>query len=395
MTMEDHDMLKHDVLILGGGPSGLSTALHLARDFPHLTPRILILEKAHYPRTKLCAGGLVADAEVILERLGLDVTEIPHVDVDTAHFDFAGKGLSLRIPGKHTIRVIRRNEFDAWLAEKVKEKGMEIQEGVTVKDIQVHEDHVKVETNMGSFNAQVVVGADGSNGVTRRCVLPDAPVYTARALEVLTPSFDYVSDPHKADHKENHAYFDFFPVPDNIAGYTWDFPTQVNGERMRCWGIYDTNLLASDPRPALKELLSQELARHGFDLDSVELKGHPIRWFSPENKMSVPRVLLVGDTVGADPIFGEGISIALGYGTIAAREIGESFQRNEFFFKGYKQRVMRSSLGQTLFARWFLTQLVYPLKWRWFQILLWRLFNPVVVIIAWIFILNWGKRLRS
>jgi len=39
--------------------------------------RILILEKAHYPRPKLCAGGLLADAEIILDRLGLDVSEVP------------------------------------------------------------------------------------------------------------------------------------------------------------------------------------------------------------------------------------------------------------------------------------------------------------------------------
>jgi menaquinone-9 beta-reductase len=384
---------KQDILILGGGPSGLSTALHLTKDYPHLTSRILILEKAHYPRAKLCAGGLVADAEVILERLGLDVTEIPHVDVDTAHFDFAGKGIGLRIPKTYAIRVIRRNEFDAWLAGKTREKGVEIREGITVKNIQTHDDHINVETDAGTFSAQMVIGADGSNGVTRRSVLPHAPVYTARALEVLTPSAEHDSA-SGTSHKQDHAYFDFFPVPDNVAGYTWDFPTQVNGEPMRCWGIYDTNLLAADSRPALKELLAQEMTRHGSDLASVELKGHPIRWFSPDNKMSVPRVLLVGDTVGVDPIFGEGISIALGYGAVAAREIGESFQRGEFSFKGYKQRVMRSALGQTLFARWLLAQMIYPLKWRWFQILLWRVFKPIVVLIAWVFVLNWGKRLK-
>jgi flavin-dependent dehydrogenase len=75
--------MEKDLLILGGGPGGLSTALHLA-------PRILILEKEHYPRFKLCAGGLGADAEVVLERLGLDLREVPHVIVDMAHFDFAG-----------------------------------------------------------------------------------------------------------------------------------------------------------------------------------------------------------------------------------------------------------------------------------------------------------------
>jgi len=104
--------------------------------------------------------------------------------------------------------------------------------------------------------------------------------------------------------------------------------------------------------------------------------------------------LLVGDAVGADPIFGEGISIALGYGKLAAQEISESFQRNEFSFRRYKRRVVRSALGQTLIARWIITYIIYPLKWRWFQILLWRFLKPIVILIAWIFVLNWGKRMH-
>jgi len=101
----------------------------------------------------------------------------------------------------------------------------------------------------------------------------------------------------------------------------------------------------------------------------------------------------VGDAAGADPLFGEGISIALGYGALAAREIGKAFQRNEFSFKGYRGRVLRSALGQALIARWVLAYIVYPLKWKWFQILLWRILKPVVILVAWLFVLNWGKRL--
>jgi menaquinone-9 beta-reductase len=383
-----HDMLKyHDVLIIGGGPSGLSTALHLVQIAPHFAPRILILEKAHYPRLKICAGGLVTDAEVILERLGLDVGEVPHVDVDNVHFDFAGKGLKIRKLKGHTIRVIRRDEFDAWLAQKTREAGIEIQEGVAVKNIIPDEDGVIVETDQGNFHAQIVVGADGSNGVTRRCVLPNAPVQTARVLEIITPA-------GHLSHKNNDAYFDFFPVPDNIAGYTWDFPTQIHGEPMRCWGIYDTNVLADNNRPALKDPLAKEMARHGYNLNDYEIKGHPIRWYSPQNQISAPRVVLVGDAAGADPIFGEGISMALGYGAIAAREIAESFQRGEFSFSRYKRRLARSGLGQTLYARWVITNIIYPIKWRWFQILLWRILQPLVLFTAWIFILNWSKRLK-
>ena len=110
--------------------------------------------------------------------------------------------------------------------------------------------------------------------------------------------------------------------------------------------------------------------------------------------MSVPRVLLVGDAVGADPLFGEGISIALGYGALAAREIGESFQRNEFSFNGFRRRVLRSALGQTLIARWIIAQIIYSFKWKWFQILLWRIMKPFVLVVSWLFMLNWGKRLK-
>src|SRR5581483_3593892 len=163
---------------------------------------------------------------------------------------------------------------------------------------------------------------------------------------------------------------------------------------MRCWGIYDTNILADQPRPALKDPLAEEMARHGFDLNDVELKGHPIRWFSPMNRMSVPRVLLVGDAVGADPIFGEGISIALGYGAVAAREIGESLRRNDFSFTGYRWRVVRSALGQTLMARWLIAEILYRLKWHWFQIFFWRVLNPIIALVAKIFILNWSRRIK-
>lgn len=389
------NLQKRDIIIVGGGPSGISTALHLAQSSPELIPHILVLEKAHYPRPKLCAGGLVVDAEVILQHLGLDVSEVAHVDADAAHFDFAGQGLTVSLPKTHTLRIIRRDEFDAWLAEKAARKGIEIRQGVTVMSVQPDSDGVTIEAESETYRAQVVIGADGSNGIVRRSILPNTSVYTARVLEVITPPHQHLPISLKrGKNRERAAYFDFFAVPKGIAGYTWDFPTQVKGQPMRCWGIYDTNILADVQRPPLKVPLAAEMARFGFNLDDYEIKGHPIRWFDPFNRFSIPRVLLVGDAIGADPALGEGISIALGYGKLAAAEIIEAFKRKDFCFKAYKRRVMLSALGHTLLARWFLAYIMYPLRWKWFQFLLWRILKPVVLITAWLFVLNWASRMN-
>jgi hypothetical protein len=86
--------------------------------------------------------------------------------------------------------------------------------------------------------------------------------------------------------------------------------------------------------------------------------------------------------------------MALGYGAVAAQEIAESYRRGEFSFSRYRQRVVGSGLGQTLFIRWFIAHIIYPIKWKWFQVLLWQVFQPVVLFVAWVFILNWSKRIK-
>ncbi|HLL22769.1 MAG TPA: FAD-dependent oxidoreductase, partial [Kofleriaceae bacterium] len=62
---------EYDVLIVGGGPAGISTALHLQAAAPHL--RVVVLEKERYPREKICAGGIGARAFRILEKIGVTV----------------------------------------------------------------------------------------------------------------------------------------------------------------------------------------------------------------------------------------------------------------------------------------------------------------------------------
>jgi hypothetical protein len=51
-------------------------------------------------------------------------------------------------------------------------------------------------------------------------------------------------------------------------------------------------------------------------------------------------------------------------------------------------------LGRALFARWVITYIIYPLKWKWFQVFLWRISKPIVLSVAWVFVLNWSRKLR-
>ena len=140
MSADTHsDSQEYDIIIVGAGPAGISTALHLAQVAPKLVSRTLILEKSRHPRHKLCGGGILPDGEVILKQLGLDISEVPHYDVGWAHFDYDGQGMTMRVEkkGQFAFRTIRRHEFDAWLADKARTLGFLIQENTEVKRVAV------------------------------------------------------------------------------------------------------------------------------------------------------------------------------------------------------------------------------------------------------------------
>jgi len=382
-------MQKYAIVIVGSGPAGLSTALHLAQIAPDLIPHMLVLEKAHHPRHKLCGGGLLADAETILQHLGLDVSEIPHVDVDWARFDFDGKGFKMRPDPQRpfAFRVIRRHEFDAWLAQKAREKGINIREGVSVQAVHSGSDGVNLETDAGTFSAQLVVGADGSASIVRRAFNLREDIHTARLLEIVTKP-----QPEHSFHIQTDSYFDFLYVPGGILGYTWDFPALENGQPVRVRGIFDSNVYALKSKISLRDALADEFQHHGYELGEFKLEGHPLHWFDPKSVFSVPQILLVGDAAGADALFGEGISIALGYGSIAANSIKEAFAKNDFSFSGYTSAILRSEMGKALRRRTWWARFFYHLRWRRIQSLVWHHLGPIIELIMDKSLIGWAQR---
>ena len=145
--------IDHDIVIVGSGPAGLSTGLHLAQLAPELAERTLILERERHPRPNLCAGGIMPGGAAWLRKLGLDLDEVPFVDVREAHFLAEGRGFVVRRE-PFVFRIIQREEFDAWLANAARERGLVLQEDTRVRQVHCLEDAVEVETDRGTYRAR-------------------------------------------------------------------------------------------------------------------------------------------------------------------------------------------------------------------------------------------------
>ena len=358
-------MQSIDLLIVGAGPAGLSTALHLLQADPAWAGRMLLLEKAAHPRPKLCGGGVTRLGLSILRDLGFPLPlPIPQARVDDVRLGYAGRVIHSR--GRPHFAVFHRQELDAYLADQARQRGAVICENEAVTAFQVDEGGVTVTTTRSAYRANALVAADGSKGIVRQTLMRQqlsqprqAPrrQRVARLLETLC-----IANEASALFDEQAAEFDFTPAKDGLQGYCWDFPSWVDGERRVNRGIYDARLAAGRMRPDLPAMLKAYLEKRVLEGESPVIEGHPIRWFSPRERFAWPRLLLVGDAAGADPLFGEGIAPALGYGQVAAYSLQAAFASGDFTFQDYRQRLKESAVGRYLMVRWVAAEGAYHLS---------------------------------
>ena len=337
---------------------------------------MIIVDKAVHPREKLCGGGITHLGQNILADLGLTL-EPRHFEVKEARLVYRDKSYSFF--GNPVFRIVRRDEFDHWLLKTAESLGVRVRQGEAVTQITPRDDHVEVVTEQATFHAKVVVAADGSRSFVRRKLKWEDESRVARLVEVLTPE-DPAAQP---EFRDGVAVFDFTPMDSDLQGYYWDFPSYVRGEPFMNRGVFDSRARPEKPKADLKEVLGGELAERDRELHHYELKGHPIRWWSSRGRFAQPRVILVGDAAGADPLFGEGISFALGYGEPAAGAIIDAFARDDFSFDSYATRLKRHPLFVHLRLRTRLARMAYLLNYPWLVSLGWSAMRLAVRLTGW------------
>jgi len=348
-------MVSVDLVIVGSGPAGLATALHLVRLDPAWADRMLILEKASHPRHKPCAGGLTRFA--LLQLQGLELTlDVPYVYVGEARLEYRGRRITVR--GSPAIAVTQRSQFDASLAVQARRRGLRLHENEPVLRLEREGEAILVHTNRETYRAQAIVGADGTSSIVRRWLAgPERPVRVARAVEALMQATG--TEP---EFREQAALFDFAWARRGLKGYAWSFPSLASGEPRIHRGIYDSRICRQRPSAPLRPLLAKLLEEGRKNGGAEAIDGSPLHWFRPWSRISGPRVLLVGDAAGSDVLFGEGIGIALGYGAIAAASLTQAFARGRFSFLDYRRRLLFSPLGGYLLRRGLLAQTCYVLS---------------------------------
>jgi flavin-dependent dehydrogenase len=324
-----------DVVIVGGGPAGISTALHVHASAPELA--MVVLEKQRYPREKICAGGVGARAFRILDKIGVNV-DCPMVPIDALALRVDGRTIVTRQPGLGVV--VRRIEFDHALARQAIARGIEVRDGCGVSRITVTDDHVEVTTDTGEqLRARAIVGADGVGGVVRQQAGFPRGVLRAQVVELDTEGV-------AQDLPRDTLVFDF--EARDLQGYAWDFPTLVDGNPLVCRGAYVIRNLGPDDARAR---CAAYLAARGLDLRADRVKQFAERGFDPDAEMAARRVLLVGEAAGIDIATGEGIGQAIEYGALAGPYLARAFERDDLGFADWKRTVWRRHLGKQLRIR--------------------------------------------
>ena len=377
-----------DVIVVGAGPAGSSVAYHLAT----AGLDVLLLEKASFPREKVCGDGLTPRAVKALTAMGVSVAESDgwlrnkglRIIGGGGRIELAWPELS-SFPGFGAVRT--RTDFDQILARHAQKAGARLLENVTVTGAALDDRSgrvtgvtalqaagpavegagraaAKTDATERVFGARLVVAADGNS--SRLSVSMGLHKRSDRPLGVAVRTY-YTSPRHDDDYLE--AWLDLWDGTQLLPGYGWIFG-MGDGTSNVGLGLLNTSDAFGhiDYRALLRRWLAAMPAEWGL---VEENRTQPIRGAAlPMGFNRTPHYLnglvLAGDAGGmVNPFNGEGIGYALESGEIAARSIIQALGRpttagTERVMQGYPSALKDAYGGYYTLGRTFVKLIGKP-----------------------------------
>ncbi|HMO71812.1 MAG TPA: geranylgeranyl reductase family protein [Paracoccaceae bacterium] len=273
-----------DVAVLGAGPAGAAAAVTVAR----AGLRVALIDRARFPRDKLCGGGVTGRAAAAMQTV-FGIGPDPGRTLAARHVRLvAGARVLGDWPDAPPILMVMRRDLDARLAGAALAAGAADLTGQRAKGVEPGAVILDSGTRLA---ARIVIGADGAAGVAARALHGRAfdPAEVAFALETEAPGI-----PDAAVEIDLCAA---------AWGYGWAFP-KSEGMTVGIGGIRSKN-------PDLPARMAAYAGRHGAA--GLRCKGA----FIPSGRVVAGRgaILLAGDAAGCvDPVTGEGIAWAIDSG---------------------------------------------------------------------------------
>jgi geranylgeranyl reductase family protein len=316
---------KYDVAVVGGGPAGSTTAHHLAK----AGARVILLDKARFPREKPCGGGVTVRA---FKQSPVDLTPVVEQRVSRVRFSFRlGEFFDYAYP-QTLVYMTQRQRLDAFLLEEAAQAGAVVEDGRQVRGVEIDPNGVRIATQGDTISASAVAGADGANGLVARSVGLRPVTGPPVALEA---SFPYRGQQAPVPWDETLA-IELGSIP---GGYGWSFP-KADHFNVGCggWRSYGGGMRAH--LDALKH-------HYGLDdIDMVNVRGHHLPTRNGASPIVRGRCLLVGDAAGLlDPLSGEGIYAAFVSGRLAADALGKALSGAARDLHPYEAAVEREMMG--------------------------------------------------
>ncbi|MGB3129823.1 MAG: geranylgeranyl reductase family protein, partial [Dehalococcoidia bacterium] len=293
---------------------------------------VLLVDKAEFPRDKVCGDGFSASSLAVLERVrALEVIErmnpfrIDGVTVSSPNGTIA----SAKTPSVKGLRdygyVIPRKDFDYQLLQFVKEvPRVKVLESFSVKDLVYDESNVcGVRSDDETYLGKVIIGADGVHSTIAKklSMRNDNPKHRALAVRAYFENIENL----------NH-YIEIHYEESILPAYGWIFPTSEHSANV---GI-GVGTRFTDTKE-IKTLFYRFLERNSYARKKLKnahmiensFKGCPLTFGSFPSKRSYRNVLLIGDAASfIDVLTGEGIYYALRSGELAAQAMDETLHRS-------------------------------------------------------------------